>query len=83
MKSILPFLLATACALAAAERGFGPDAAREEMKKLEVADGLEVTLFASEPMLVKLIPAVASGLPKAPTTANGATRPCVPKAIAS
>src|SRR6185436_8406639 len=36
----------------AADRPFGPDAAREETKKLEVAEGLEVTLFASEPMLV-------------------------------
>jgi hypothetical protein len=36
----------------AADRPFGPDAAREETKKLEVADGLEATLFASEPMLV-------------------------------
>ena len=36
----------------AADRPFGLDAAREETKKLEVADGLEATLFASEPMLV-------------------------------
>ncbi len=31
--------------------GFGPDAAREQLKSLKVADGLEVTLFASEPMV--------------------------------
>src|SRR5689334_645369 len=36
----------------AADRPFGPEVAREETKKLEVADGLEATLFASEPMLV-------------------------------
>ncbi|MFN7137750.1 MAG: PVC-type heme-binding CxxCH protein [Limisphaerales bacterium] len=30
---------------------FGPEAAREALKYLRVADGLEVTLFASEPML--------------------------------
>jgi len=52
MKSLLPLLLATSCILVAAERGFGPEAAREELKKLQVADRLEVTLFASEPMLV-------------------------------
>ncbi len=33
-------------------RGFGRDVAINEMKKMSVADGLEVTLFASEPMLV-------------------------------
>jgi putative membrane-bound dehydrogenase-like protein len=52
MKSLLPLLLATSCILVAAERGFGPEAAREELKKLQVADRLEFTLFASEPMLV-------------------------------
>jgi len=52
MKSLLPLLLATSCILVAADRGFGPEAAREELKKLQVADKLEVTLFASEPMLV-------------------------------
>lgn len=31
--------------------GAGPDAAREQLKNLKVADGLEVTLFASEPMV--------------------------------
>ncbi|HMJ88672.1 MAG TPA: PVC-type heme-binding CxxCH protein [Candidatus Acidoferrum sp.] len=33
-------------------RGFGRQVAFEEMKQMAVADGLEVTLFASEPMLV-------------------------------
>lgn len=33
-------------------RGFGREVALEEMKKMSVADGLEVTLFAVEPMLV-------------------------------
>src|SRR4051812_42246223 len=52
MKHLTLLLLASACALTAAERGFGPAAARQDAKKLEVAEGLEVTLFASEPMLV-------------------------------
>src|SRR5437867_7545571 len=34
------------------ERGFGPEAAREDAKKLVAADGLDATLFASEPLLV-------------------------------
>jgi putative membrane-bound dehydrogenase-like protein len=34
------------------DRPFGRDAAREEIKKMTVAEGLEVTLFASEPQLV-------------------------------
>lgn len=29
----------------------GPEAAREQLKQMKVADGLEVTLFASEPMV--------------------------------
>jgi putative membrane-bound dehydrogenase-like protein len=33
-------------------RGVGPEVAREELSKFSVADGLEVSLFASEPMLV-------------------------------
>jgi len=33
-------------------RPFGREAALEEMKQMTVADGLEVTLFAAEPMLV-------------------------------
>ncbi len=31
--------------------GTGPEAAREQIKSLKVADGLEVSLFASEPMI--------------------------------
>jgi len=37
--------------MAANPAGFGPDAAREQLKKLTVADGLAVGLFASEPMI--------------------------------
>lgn len=33
-------------------RGFGPEAAREELKQMSAAQGIEVTLFASEPQLV-------------------------------
>ena len=52
MRHLLTLLLATSCVLAAADRPFGPEAALQEAKKLQVADGLGVTLFASEPMLV-------------------------------
>ena len=31
--------------------GYGPAAAREQVKALKAADGLEITLFASEPMV--------------------------------
>ena len=48
--SVVYFFLTIACN--AADRPFGPQAALEEAKKLEVAEGLEMTLFASEPMLV-------------------------------
>jgi putative membrane-bound dehydrogenase-like protein len=34
------------------EGGFGPEAAREQLKAMKVPDGLEVSLFASEPMVV-------------------------------
>jgi putative membrane-bound dehydrogenase-like protein len=34
------------------QRGSGPQAAREELKKMTTAAGVEVTLFASEPQLV-------------------------------
>lgn len=34
------------------QRGFGPDAARAELKQMTAAEGVEVTLFASEPQLV-------------------------------
>src|SRR5213594_1421619 len=49
------FLCATITVLASegkSDRPFGPEAAREEMKKMTTAEGLEVTLFASEPQLV-------------------------------
>jgi hypothetical protein len=49
-------LMATAVAAIAADdkpqRGSGPQAAREELKKMTTAAGVEVTLFASEPQLV-------------------------------
>ena len=37
--------------LAQRDGGSGPEAAEEQLKKMKVADGLEVTLFASEPMV--------------------------------
>src|SRR5688572_31052358 len=37
--------------LAQRDGGFGAEAAQEQLKKMKVADGLEVTLFASEPMV--------------------------------
>lgn len=48
--------LASAClitlpAVAANPAGFGPDAAREQLKALKVADGLAVGLYAAEPMV--------------------------------
>lgn len=43
--------LIPASAFAANPGGFGPAAAREELKRIEVADGLAVGLFASEPMI--------------------------------
>ncbi|MHB8519564.1 MAG: PVC-type heme-binding CxxCH protein [Limisphaerales bacterium] len=36
---------------AAADHAYGPEAAREALKSFTVADGLEVSLFASEPMV--------------------------------
>ncbi len=49
-------LMTTAVAANAADnkpqRGFGPQAAREELKKMTTAADVEVTLFASEPQLV-------------------------------
>jgi putative membrane-bound dehydrogenase-like protein len=58
MKHLL-FIPLSCCALIAAERpapppgpGSGPEAAREQLSALHVADGLEISLFASEPMLV-------------------------------
>ncbi len=38
-------------ALAANPSGVGPEAARDSVKRFTVADGLEVSLFASEPMV--------------------------------
>ncbi|HEV8542117.1 MAG TPA: PVC-type heme-binding CxxCH protein [Verrucomicrobiae bacterium] len=43
--------LLTLCLQAQRKDGSGPEAAREQMRGLKVADGLEVSLFASEPMV--------------------------------
>src|SRR5688500_16648750 len=51
MKQVV-LLLLTTITLNAAERGSGPKAAREDTKKLIPGEGLEATLFASEPQLV-------------------------------
>src|ERR1041385_1408378 len=55
MKKIplLIALLSLACStlFAANPAGVGPEAARESVRKFVVADGLEVSLFASEPMV--------------------------------
>ena len=53
---LLPAALASLCAaalplFAANPTGFGPAAAAEQLKKLKVADGLAVGLYASEPMI--------------------------------
>jgi putative membrane-bound dehydrogenase-like protein len=48
---VLPLSLFAATALAQSP-GSGPAAAKEQLAALKVADGLEVSLFASEPMLV-------------------------------
>ena len=55
--SFICFVLVAAVAAAIAaddkpQRGFGPDAARAELKQMTAAEGVEVTLFASEPQLV-------------------------------
>src|SRR5437016_8162081 len=44
-------LVTQANAIAANPAGVGPEAARESVKKFTVADGLEASLFASEPMV--------------------------------
>ena len=44
-------LVTQANAIAANPAGVGPEAARESVKKFAVADGLEASLFASEPMV--------------------------------
>src|SRR4051794_602197 len=54
MKSlylVAGFSLFTLGLQAANPRGSGPEAAREELKSLKVPEGLEITLFASEPMV--------------------------------
>ena len=47
----VPILIAHLTAAAANPAGVGPEAARESVKKFIVADGLETSLFASEPMV--------------------------------
>ncbi|MDX1951917.1 MAG: PQQ-dependent sugar dehydrogenase [Verrucomicrobiota bacterium] len=50
-SAILSLALASIPLLAQNPGGHGPEAAREQLKNLKAADGLEVTLFASEPMI--------------------------------
>jgi putative membrane-bound dehydrogenase-like protein len=50
--SILSYGFVTFAADEKPARGFGPEAAREELKKMTTAEGVAVTLFASEPQLV-------------------------------
>ena len=45
-------LIQTASLDAANPRGIGREAALKQLEQLDVADGLEVTLFASEPQVV-------------------------------
>jgi putative membrane-bound dehydrogenase-like protein len=50
--SLCPLVIAAASTLFAANpAGTGPEAARESVKRFKVANGLEATLFASEPMV--------------------------------
>src|SRR6266404_3255173 len=49
--SLLALALTASALLAANPGGFGPEAARQSLKRFNVAEGLEVTLFASEPLL--------------------------------
>ena len=49
--SLCPLALAAGTLFAANPSGIGPEAARESVKRFVVADGLEATLFASEPMV--------------------------------
>ena len=55
MKSIYLFALtlslASLTSYAQRENGSGAEAAQDQLKKMKVADGLEVTLFAAEPMV--------------------------------
>src|SRR5436309_3212981 len=46
-----PLTLAASTLFAANPAGVGPEAARESVKKFTVAEGLDVSLFASEPMV--------------------------------
>src|SRR5437762_4265414 len=46
-----PLAVAASTLFAANPAGVGPEAARESVKKFTVADGLDVSLFASEPMV--------------------------------
>src|SRR5438094_8209750 len=49
--SAVPMLISPLAAAAANPAGVGPDAARESVKTFTVANGLEASLFASEPMV--------------------------------
>lgn len=49
LLAVLPLL--SASIHAQRKDGSGPEAAREQLKNLKAAEGLEVTLFASEPMV--------------------------------
>ena len=53
VKLSLNVALASAClaVTAQAQQRSGPEAAREQLKAMKTPDGLEVTLFASEPMV--------------------------------
>src|SRR5882672_11500683 len=46
-----PLALAASTVFAANPAGVGPEAARESVKDFTVADGLDVSVFASEPMV--------------------------------
>jgi putative membrane-bound dehydrogenase-like protein len=46
-------LFSTSAEDAKPQRGSGPEAAREQLKSLQAGEGLEVSLFASEPMVRK------------------------------
>jgi putative membrane-bound dehydrogenase-like protein len=49
--SVASIVLAGFSTYAQRDGGSGAEAAREQLKKMKVADGLEVTLFATEPMV--------------------------------
>src|SRR5438477_5567352 len=48
---LCPVALAASALFAANPGGVGPEAARQSLKRFTVADGLEATLFASEPLV--------------------------------